>query len=401
MPRWFHHSHLACFDVAIASLILLCTACYRRALARKDLPSALWLGLVYGLALDTKHNAWWLPAVFLLHLLMTESRGWCSAGRTERWLALRPLVWMLVLGPLVLVLLWPWLWHDTFERLRAWFEFHLHHDYYNMEFLGRTYHRPPMPWGYAWLMTLGTVPTTTLLLSLLGGVVSVWHAMKRRRDERSSTDLLLCLSILSAYAPWWLDTTPIFGGTKHWLSAYPFFCLFAARGYDFWCAKMGDLFGAGGKGHRNRLHWSQGIGALAFLAPAAVMTRDSVPWGLSAYTPLVGGAPGAATKGLNRTFWGYTTLALADSMHALAPRGARVFVHDTAPQSWFMHQQDGTIDRNLVPTLNIAQSSLALYHHEPHMERVEYQIWEAYGTTQPAAIATHDGVPVLWLYQRP
>lgn len=438
MPRWFHHSHLACFDVAIASLILLCTACYRRAIARKDLLSALCLGLVYGLALATKHNAWWLPAVFLLHLVMTEGRFLLSADKAERWLSLRPVVWMCLLGPLVLVLLWPWLWHDTFERLRFWVEFHLHHEYYNMEFLGRTYHRPPMPQGYAWLMTLGTVPGTTLLLSLLGGAVSAWHAVKSQRsfertgkvvvfakidaedaalggpsarprsslapavwDERRSTDLLLLLSILSAYAPWWLDTTPIFGGTKHWLSAYPFFCLFAARGYGFWCAKMRDLFGAGGKGHRRRMHWIQGIGALSFVAPAAVMTWDSVPFGLSAYTPLVGGAPGAATLGLNRTFWGYTSLTLADSMHELAPQGARVYVHDTAPQSWAMHQQDGTIERDLVPTLNIAQSTLALYHHEPHMERVEYQIWEAYGTTQPAAVACYDGVPIVWLYQRP
>ncbi|HMA93152.1 MAG TPA: hypothetical protein VKP30_10730, partial [Polyangiaceae bacterium] len=65
------------------------------------------------------------------------------------------------------------------------------------------------------------------------------------------------------------------------------------------------------------------------------------------------------------------------------------------------HRLDGTIAANLVPTLNLAQSKLGLYHHEPHMKRVEYQLWEAYGTTVPVAVATFGGVPIVWLYERP
>ena len=33
---------------------------------------------------------------------------------------------------------------------------------------------------------------------------------------------------------------------------------------------------------------------------------------------------------------------------------------------------------------SIPSSSFALYHHEEHMERVEYQIWVAYGTASPS-----------------
>ena len=42
-------------------------------------------------------------------------------------------------------------------------------------------------------------------------------------------DLAACLVL--SYAPWLLDTTPIFGGTKHWLNAYPFLALFAGLGF--------------------------------------------------------------------------------------------------------------------------------------------------------------------------
>jgi hypothetical protein len=50
---------------------------------------------------------------------------------------------------------------------------------------------------------------------------------------------------------------------------------------------------------------------------------------------------------------------------------------------------------------SVDSSDFALYHHEPHMGKVEYQIWVAYGTTRPVHVATYDGVPVIWIYARP
>jgi hypothetical protein len=131
------------------------------------------------------------------------------------------------------------------------------------------------------------------------------------------------------------------------------------------------------------------------------MTLHSHPWGLSFYTPLVGGAPGAASLGLNRTFWGYTTGALTGELDARADGGATVYVHDTALQSWEMLERDGRVGPNLRGSLAIQGSRLALYHHEAHMRRVEYEIWVDYGTRAPAALGVYDGVPVAWLYERP
>jgi len=442
LPRVFHHSHLACFDVAITATILLTAYAYFMAVSTRRTSWVIVVGLCYGLALDTKHNAWMLPFVFAFHLLLTEGRALKAAPARERWQSVWPLVSMLTVGPLVLLLLWPWLWFDTLEHLSQWVEFHLHHDYYNMEFLGRTYHRPPMPRAYAWVMTFATVPLTTLLLAFVGLWVSLRHAMHSGRawgrmgsvevwkrdsevvgeqsdqepsapptrqpstlvpaawDTRRVNDSLWLLCLLAGYAPWWFTTTPIFGGTKHWMTAYPFLCLFAARGFALYAARLREQLG---RARKQRWLWrSVAVTVtLVWLSAPLLITLDSVPFGLSAYTPLVRGAKGAASLGLNRTFWGYTSLEMADAMTQLLPRGGRVFVHDTALQSWDMYQRDGTIPKNLYPTLDPTQSSVALYHYEPHMARVEYQIWEAYGTTTPEAVTTFDGVPVLWLYARP
>jgi hypothetical protein len=91
---------------------------------------------------------------------------------------------------------------------------------------------------------------------------------------------------------------------------------------------------------------------------------------------------------------------LCDFINERAAPEARVFVHDTALQSWDMLREDGRIRSDLQGTLAIPQSRLALYHYEPHMSAVEYQIWVDYETVVPARIVSYDGVPVVWVYER-
>jgi hypothetical protein len=301
------------------------------------------------------------------------------------------------LGPLVLVAVWPWLWFDTGARLRGWFEFHLGHDYYNMEFLGRTYFEPPMPRLYAWVMTLATVPLITLALFALGLFDTGRALLREREPMRVAADCLWLVGIAASYAPWLSSDTPIFGGTKHWITAYPFLCLLAGRGFALACSRLAPLLPP--RLARPALP-AVLLGSLCLVGPL-VMTLTSHPWGLSFYAPLVGGAPGAASLGLNRTFWGYTTGALAPALNERAPRNAPVYVHDTALQSWELMRSDGRIRSDLTGTLSLASSRLALYHHEPHMRRVEYETWVVYGTASPVVMGVYDGVPIVWLYERP
>src|SRR5207302_3197932 len=58
-----------------------------------------------------------------------------------------------------------------------------------------------------------------------------------RRDPYE-TDLLLFLGFFVPIAVFFLPKTPIFGGTKHWLPAYPFLAVFAGRGFDVLAAAL-------------------------------------------------------------------------------------------------------------------------------------------------------------------
>jgi 4-amino-4-deoxy-L-arabinose transferase-like glycosyltransferase len=411
MPRVFFHAHLACLDVAVTAMWLVTSYVYVRAFRDNRLTQVIGAGVLYGFFLDTKHNAWLFPFALLVHLaalrLHEKFRHLPRCGPRVPW----ALVSVVLLGPLVLWAIWPWLWFDTTERVRAWFEFHLQHDYYNMEFLGRTYWKPPMPALYAPVMTLATVPAVTLALFALG-LFAIGRALVRGvESERFVHEALWLVGFGLSYAPWLSRNTPIFGGTKHWMPAYPYLCLIAGRGFVFASGRLRALWAERFKKAElaepvwaerfKKAELAEPVVAALCLAGPLVMTLHSHPWGLTFYTPLAGGAPGAASCGLNRTFWGYATGALTNELNELAPPNAAVYVHDTALQSWQLLQEDGRVRSDLTGTLSLPASSLALYHHEAHMRRVEYETWVVYGTVSPVAIGSYDGVPVVWLYQRP
>jgi 4-amino-4-deoxy-L-arabinose transferase-like glycosyltransferase len=410
LPRVFHHAHLACFDMPVASLCLCSAYLWQRALESKQLRWSLAFGVVYGFALATKHNAWLLPPALLLHGLLTQGGEFLASSWRARLALLLPALSMLVLSPLVLIAVWPWLWFDTKEHLLAWVRFHSSHIHFNMEFLGFTYWRPPMPRAYAWVMTLATVPLTTLALFLTGLLLGARKAIvlcyERARSRsiaassaRACSDWLLwSLCAMSFYSPWLSTNTPIFGGTKHWLTAYPFLCLLAAQGFAALCSRLPQALPSRWRSPASQ-RWATVVAVLCVLAPGIAIIEGMGPWGLSTYTPIVGGASGAATLGLNRTFWGYTSLAVAPELAANAP--ARVFIHDMTRQAWDMHTREGAWPGSLTSSTSVAESDLALYHHEPHMAGIEYRIWAAYGTATPIAVGTYEGVPIVWLFKRP
>ncbi len=434
MPRFFYQSHLACFDIPIVAMWTVTAYAYWRARRDGGWGWPVAAGVLFGLALDTKHNSWFLPICFVTHAVAMEAWRWIAprlgtvnalASLTYSRVRLRglgALGAMATLGPVVFYALWPWIWHDTARRLGDYAGFHLNHEYYNMEFLGANYWKAPMPRLYAWVMTAATVPVVTLALFAVGLLVAAWPLLvavrsrswgegepERTRDRSFGvgTEILWLGGLTINYVAWLRMSTPIFGGTKHWMTAYPFLALFAGVGLDaaVKAARL-ELFRL-----RARASWMRGAArspwavaslaaALAFAAPIWETLR-SHPWGLSYYTPLVGGPAGGASLGLNRGFWGYQTGAVADFLNREAPRNASVYIHDTAWQSWEMLQRDGRIRKDLRASASIAGADFGLYHHEKHMLGQEYQNWIAFGTDRPAFIGGIDGVPVILVYKRP
>jgi 4-amino-4-deoxy-L-arabinose transferase-like glycosyltransferase len=305
-PHYFFHAQIACFDAPITTMAFAVGYAYW-----KSLRSARWgllTGVVFGIALGTKHNAWLMPFFLGAHYLWMrrgDLLGWGGRRRIPRV----PLAFvsMLVLGPLIFLLHWPWLWQAPLQRARTYVNRHLQHEHYNFEYLGHNWNAPvtdsrwkPLRVSAPFVETLFTVPVTTLALSLCGAVV----LLRRRRGQpvddaaepeapftdrpdwlRPGADVdrapgaFFAVQIFGPLCVIALPGTPIFGGVKHFMPAMPYLAVVAAVGL----ARLARVVVASLPATREGLRRAAPVAFAALVCvPAVVETRRSHPDGRAA-----------------------------------------------------------------------------------------------------------------------
>ena len=387
--RTFFHGHLACFDIPICALTAAVGVAWARGLGLIDGEPArpwrrtLWFGFVYGCALATKHNAWFLPPVLLAHALL------CPGALRLR--ALKSLAGLLV-GPVVLFAVWPLLWHDPMRHLGDWVAFHLHHVHYAWWYLGDLLREPPFPISYPIALLALTLPATTFLL-LGAAMIGMLIAFARRK---LSPLALLELGLAgSSLLPFMLRTTPIFGGIKHWLVVPALLApeaaalvVWTARGATARFPKLGET--------RALLVTS----ALALL-PGLVQIARVHPYGTSAYGELAGDETGAASLGMQRQYWSGNVTAVLPWIDAHAPQGASVYFHEVNFESFRAYQLSNLLRRDLRYAGGPGDSDYAVLQWHREFRDREPETWNAYKTTRPATGLYLEGTPQIVVYARP
>jgi hypothetical protein len=413
-PRLFFDAQLAAFDAPIAALWVAVVYAYWRGL---DEQRWGWrCGFLFGLALATKHNAFFLPIVLAPHFAFV-------AWQRRRLPSLRPFVYMATLGVAVYLACWPWMWFNTVAHFREYVAFHVHHVYYNMEYFGRNYNKPPFPLSYPYVMTALTLPLTTLVLAVAGAVALVrdwWRERRANPDagrdlDTRATGLLIGLNALFPMAILTLTHAPIFGATKHFHATIPFLALLA--GYAVFALSRALTGGttedaAAGRGaavltpaHRARVRAvGAAVAALACI-PALAETWRAHPYALTHYNLVAGGPAGGADLGMNRQFWGYATRGILPWINAHARPGAPVYWHDTNQSQLNLHVREERLRADIRNTgleePGVRASDIAMVIHEKHFNKYEYWIWDFYGTARPSLVLDDEGVPIVTVYERP
>jgi len=296
MPRVFAHAHIAALDTFISLFWVLALFAADHALtARRPVASMAVAGAIWSLALLTKIHAWFLIPVVLVWSFIRLRNPQRALGAFAAWGAA---------GMACFVAGWPWLWFDTVSRLRAYLGTGVERASIRVLYLGRVYADHDVPWHYPWFYFAVTVPIGLHLLGFMG----LWRGSRLGRHDRLpwllAGSILLFLTLFST-------RVPVYDGERLFLVVFPLWAVLIGLGLSTTWENL--------KGR---------VWARACLVAVVIAQGQGVwslhPFGLSYFNALVGGLPGAETRGLELTYWGDAVDdALLDRLAAEARTGVR------------------------------------------------------------------------------
>jgi hypothetical protein len=152
-----------------------------------------------------------------------------------------------------------------------------------VEYLGRVFADRDVPWHYPWLYFAATVPAGLHALGAIG-VIQGW---KNRRADQFP---LLLLATIVAFLVLFSTRVPIYDGERLFLHVFPAWSLLIGLGF-------GWLWNHLRAGPASR------VALTVFLVAQGYGVVALHPFGLSYYSGLVGGLPGAKRLGLELTYW--------------------------------------------------------------------------------------------------
>ncbi|WP_169977098.1 ArnT family glycosyltransferase [Tautonia rosea] len=301
MPRVFAHAHFATLDTVLAlfwSLALLAAA--RGIEARRPVLGLTIAGALWGLALLTKIHAWLLPPLVVGYALVRLPIRKAIPGA---------ILWGLV-GLLVFVVGWPWLWNDSAERLVRFLSTSVDRQPIRVLYFGQVIEDVALPWHYPWVFFALTMPIGLLLLGLIGLVQGVRQARTNPFPAFLAASILLFLVLFSTRAP-------VYDGERLFLHVFPSWALLIGLGFQWLWNRVGTRRGL--QTLLMALVVAQGVGVVRMH-----------PYQLSYYNLLIGGLAGADRLGMELTYWGDTLdPSLLDEVQRLVPEGESVAIAPT------------------------------------------------------------------------
>lgn len=296
-PRLLGHAGLATLDVPLTCAWVWTLAAFERA-TRADLAARhrrVWqvlACLLFGAALLTKFTGVVLPIVLMAWIVVQAFHS--PAADRGRWLRRSaPMLAVLVASGLVLFLFcWPWLWHDTWPRVREYITFSVRHYMTPVRYLGSDYGVPPTmhkpPWHYAPVMLAVTSPLAVTVGLLLCVALRAIEVARNR---------VLSLAVLGALAlpcATMLPNGVAYDGVRLFLPALPLGCVLAAFGWTALAERLGARV--------RRAHLVR-LAPLGLAFCCLIFGRLAITDDLSYYTLAVGGPHGAVDLGFQPAYW--------------------------------------------------------------------------------------------------
>lgn len=228
------------------------------------------------------------------------------------------------------------------------------------------------------------------------------------RDHRA-TGALFFVAILIPFLIIARPSTPIFGGTKHWMTSMPLMSIIAGVG-AVWAvdavalalAKFVRLL------QRPLVRQAAALTLTPIILWPAIRAVEHVhPMGASYFNELIGGHIGAADAEMQPQFWGYTAREALEFINANADPNAGVHFHDALYYAVEMYKEDGLLRKDIrihEGTYNpgaLPMVQYVIYNHERAFRIFLRDMWNMWGPVQPVHVISVDGVPMISVYENP
>lgn len=292
LPRVFGHAHFASYETPLVFMTVLVVFCFLR-----GLDSVFWsamTGLAFGLLLATKINAFFVPIALLL---------WAHLFARKRYV--NNLFCMIFAGPIAMLAVWPWLWHETIMRFLQYLAFHATHQKTALWFLGQKwgYGDVNAPWFYPLLIIAVSTPLPSLLLMLWGLLHTL--AKPARRPVSMLFVTMAAVMLAVACAP----GTPKYDGVRLFLPAFPFLALLGGAGawslLNLLARPLEAMKLADPARHQKLLRRMEMALGLIILAAGLTAIARYHPRELSYFNVFAGGLGGAyQSRDFETTYWG-------------------------------------------------------------------------------------------------
>jgi 4-amino-4-deoxy-L-arabinose transferase-like glycosyltransferase len=383
MPRVFGHAHIAALDTPMTVMWFLCTCAFLRAM--ESVRWRVYGAILYGLALNTKINAFILPLPLALWGLIYYRRE--AARNFLYWALIAPVVWFVT---------WPWLWRDTFSKLFEYLSFHFAspaHSTIPVYYFGQRYMYSPAPWHYPFILSAVTIPATIFLVGLLGVIKVV--------RERNNVGLLVLFSFVMPLLICALPHISKYDGVRLFLPAFPFFALLSGIGLKW----MVELILASFSSLRTNAFFKNALIITLItilLIPGALATCTIHPYELSYYNELVGGVTGAHKIGMESTYWGDSFAGAFDFINHDFPRRARFTCLAFQPLVLLTYKEFGILRRDIEIT-GVPKEKLSELDYAALICRqggFNKRLWKLYRYGKPTYTISVDDVPLLLIYEK-
>ncbi len=392
MPRVIAHAHFNALDMPIACWFLVTTAVTAWAMARRSWGIAVLAGIAFGLALMAKLNAFFLPVLLIPWVLIYHRRQWPKLAA------------VLLIGPAVFWLCWPWMWIDTAAHMKAYLAFHVGHAAYNVWYLGKLYQYAP--WHYPFVITAVTTPAAVLILALVGAVGATHQVAEGESPTRphvpAATSALLLLGIVVTLVPSALPNSPKYNGERLFLPAFPFLAALAGGGFA-WVAQALACIRLSGSSKQNPSVLIVCALGLLLLYPGANGAILNHPYQLAYYNELVGGTAGATRRGFETIYWGQVFAEAPRFLNTIQATSPRVLVIPKGVIYLLDFQRDaGALRADVRLTGDDRESGRVDYVAFQAMQSDYTDLcWRLVRAAEPVwAVRSEDGTALLLVYDR-